>query len=172
MRSRALGTHDVRFRQTRIGLCVQSVRREQGIAMEVVNRRFSRWWIRPYAKTVYGLPRIGTLCASARRVRGGLMYGMRQRASRGPTRAIRWTLAALALALSGGCKPEPSKSTGSVTAKTGGAVVANGEVDLPADDGQWVRPAKDFASTRFSGLTEITTSNVKNLRTIATFSTG
>src|SRR4029079_17983698 len=111
MRSRALGTHDVRFRQTRIGLCVQSVRREQGIAMEVVNRRFSRWWIRPYANTVYGLQRIGTLCAPARRVRGGLMYGMRQRASRGPTRAIRWTLAALALAVRGRFTPAAAEYT-------------------------------------------------------------
>jgi PQQ-dependent dehydrogenase (methanol/ethanol family) len=53
-----------------------------------------------------------------------------------------------------------------------GAAPANGGVDLAADDGQWIRPAKDFASTRFSALTEINTSNVKNLKSVGTFSTG
>ena len=32
--------------------------------------------------------------------------------------------------------------------------------------------AKDYASTRFSGLTEINTANIRSLRAIATFSTG
>ena len=41
-----------------------------------------------------------------------------------------------------------------------------------ADDGQWVRPSKDFQGTRFSGLTEINNQNVQNLRVIGTFSTG
>jgi lanthanide-dependent methanol dehydrogenase len=40
------------------------------------------------------------------------------------------------------------------------------------DDGQWVRPAKDFASTRFSSLTEITPESVRQLGVKATFSTG
>jgi PQQ-dependent dehydrogenase (methanol/ethanol family) len=69
------------------------------------------------------------------------------------------------------CKPESSRSSGSTTAQTGGAP-STGTAEQPADDGQWVRPAKDFASTRFSGLTEINSGNVKNLRPIATFSTG
>ncbi len=37
---------------------------------------------------------------------------------------------------------------------------------LAKDDGQWVRAPKDYAATRFSGLTEITTDNVKNLPTV------
>ena len=41
-----------------------------------------------------------------------------------------------------------------------------------ADDGQWVRPGKDFQGTRFSGLTEINNHNVQNLRVVGTFSTG
>ncbi|HEX4933966.1 MAG TPA: hypothetical protein VFV33_12345, partial [Gemmatimonadaceae bacterium] len=49
------------------------------------------------------------------------------------------------------------------------AVVATGAM---ADDGQWVMPAKNHASTRFSGLTEITTANVRNLRQAWSFSTG
>ena len=41
-----------------------------------------------------------------------------------------------------------------------------------ADDGQWVRPAKDFQGTRFSGLTEINNTNVQNLHVFGTFSLG
>src|SRR5688572_27091014 len=44
---------------------------------------------------------------------------------------------------------------------------------VPAqDDGQWTRPAKDFGSTRFSGLAQITPGNAATLRTVFTFSTG
>jgi lanthanide-dependent methanol dehydrogenase len=43
---------------------------------------------------------------------------------------------------------------------------------LPADDGQWTMPAKDYASTRFSALREINAANVKDLRVAFTFSTG
>src|SRR4051812_68594 len=41
-----------------------------------------------------------------------------------------------------------------------------------AEDGQWVRPAKNYASTRYSTLDQITTANVKDLRLAWTFSTG
>jgi PQQ-dependent dehydrogenase (methanol/ethanol family) len=41
-----------------------------------------------------------------------------------------------------------------------------------AEDGQWIMPAKNYASTRFSGLDEINTENVKNLKVAWTFSTG
>ena len=40
------------------------------------------------------------------------------------------------------------------------------------DDGQWLMPAKNYASTRFSELNEITTDNAKNLQVAWTFSTG
>jgi lanthanide-dependent methanol dehydrogenase len=40
------------------------------------------------------------------------------------------------------------------------------------DDGTWTRPAKDYASTRFSGLTQVTTGNVGQLGVRFTFSTG
>ena len=40
------------------------------------------------------------------------------------------------------------------------------------EDGQWRMPAKDYASSRFSGLSEITTDNVRNLKLAFTFSTG
>src|SRR4051812_15646029 len=40
------------------------------------------------------------------------------------------------------------------------------------DGDQWVRPAKNFASTRFSPLDQIRVDNVKNLKVAWTFSTG
>lgn len=40
------------------------------------------------------------------------------------------------------------------------------------DDGQWTRPGKDLAATRYSGLAEITAANVAKLRPTWTFSTG
>jgi lanthanide-dependent methanol dehydrogenase len=43
---------------------------------------------------------------------------------------------------------------------------------LEPDDGQWIRPAKDFASTRFSSLDQINSKNVKDLKVAFTFSTG
>lgn len=44
--------------------------------------------------------------------------------------------------------------------------------ELQADDGQWAMPAKDYASTRYSGLRQITAQNVRNLKLHLTFSTG
>jgi lanthanide-dependent methanol dehydrogenase len=43
---------------------------------------------------------------------------------------------------------------------------------LPEDDHQWVMPAKDYASTRFSTLTEINAGNVNTLRVAWSYSTG
>lgn len=42
----------------------------------------------------------------------------------------------------------------------------------PADDGQWTMPAKNYAATRFSELTEIDERSAKNLQVAFTFSTG
>src|SRR5919202_2183056 len=53
---------------------------------------------------------------------------------------------------------------------------ANGQKAAPAfsqtEDGQWTMPAKDYASTRYSGLDQINTENVKDLKVAWTFSTG
>jgi PQQ-dependent dehydrogenase (methanol/ethanol family) len=43
---------------------------------------------------------------------------------------------------------------------------------MEPDDGQWVRPAKDLASLRYSTLDQINTSNAKNLKLAWSFSTG
>jgi alcohol dehydrogenase (cytochrome c) len=51
-------------------------------------------------------------------------------------------------------------------------VPAFSQIQNQPDDGQWVMPAKNYASTRFSTLAEINTDNVRNLRPAFTFSTG
>jgi lanthanide-dependent methanol dehydrogenase len=43
---------------------------------------------------------------------------------------------------------------------------------LSADDAQWIMPAKNYASTRYSGLDQINTSNAAQLRVAWTFSLG
>jgi lanthanide-dependent methanol dehydrogenase len=45
-------------------------------------------------------------------------------------------------------------------------------LQLQSDDNQWIMPAKNYASTRYSGLDEINTDNVRHLRLAWTFSTG
>src|ERR1044071_4694393 len=46
---------------------------------------------------------------------------------------------------------------------------ATGQASVPPfvpaeEDGQWTMPAKNYASTRYSGLEEINAGNVKNLK--------
>ena len=45
-------------------------------------------------------------------------------------------------------------------------------IGAPKDDGQWSMPSKNYASTRFSAMTEINGGNVRNLQPIVTFSLG
>src|SRR5205809_7504154 len=45
-------------------------------------------------------------------------------------------------------------------------------LQLQTDDKQWVMPGKDYSQTRFSTRSQITATNVKNLRPAWTFSTG
>lgn len=46
------------------------------------------------------------------------------------------------------------------------------QIQNQPDDGQWVMAPKNYASTRFSTLDQITTANVRNLKIAWTFSTG
>jgi PQQ-dependent dehydrogenase (methanol/ethanol family) len=63
--------------------------------------------------------------------------------------------------------PKPSASR---SASLSGARVA---ASPPGpDDGQWLMPAKNYASTRYSGLGQINTQTVRNLKVAWTFSTG
>jgi alcohol dehydrogenase (cytochrome c) len=65
-----------------------------------------------------------------------------------------------------GQAPAAASQTPIAGRSNGGAIAQQNE------DGQWTRPAKNYASTRFSGLSEITADNVRNLRLAWTFETG
>jgi lanthanide-dependent methanol dehydrogenase len=65
--------------------------------------------------------------------------------------------------------PEHAREPAPAAAPPGGAPRATAA--LEAEDGQWTRPAKDYAGLRYSQLAEITTDNVKSLRPAWTFST-
>lgn len=83
-------------------------------------------------------------------------------------------VAVAASALVIGCKGDKEKddSRFALAARTGPATNSGDTTTKFADDGQWVRPAKDFQGTRFSGLTEINNTNVQNLHVFGTFSLG
>ena len=51
-------------------------------------------------------------------------------------------------------------------------LVGAGNPTRTSEDGQWPMPGKNYASTRYSGLTQITARNAKALRPVWTFSTG
>ena len=53
-----------------------------------------------------------------------------------------------------------------------GARVHEDILQRQTDDRQWVMPARNYASTRYSGIDHINTENVKNLQLAWTFSTG
>ncbi|HEX6860761.1 MAG TPA: methanol/ethanol family PQQ-dependent dehydrogenase [Caulobacteraceae bacterium] len=72
------------------------------------------------------------------------------------------------LALAGCSRPQPF---GDVTKPEHGGQAASLNVNI-ADDGEWTMPAKNYASTRYSGLAEINSGNVQNLKVAFTFSTG
>jgi len=74
--------------------------------------------------------------------------------------------AALTIACSGSSPQQPPPQASPSASKTSGTNPA------PDESGDWIRPAKDLASTRFSSLTEITTQSVKQLAVKGTFSTG
>src|SRR5215208_6771850 len=49
---------------------------------------------------------------------------------------------------------------------------SSADTNSAADDGQWIMPARNFASTRYSGLNEITAQNAAQLKLAWSFSTG
>src|ERR1044072_2737510 len=78
---------------------------------------------------------------------------------------------ACALLLIASCTPKestPQQATQNkvLTSPTGASVAVEPE------DGQWTMPAKNYASTRFSGLEDINAGNVANLNLAWSFSTG
>jgi len=82
-------------------------------------------------------------------------------------------LIALGLWSASACTNDRQSGSGIASARSlGGTLSAADPVELQKDDGQWIMPAKNYSSTRFSGLDEITTANVRQLGVSWTFSTG
>jgi len=85
------------------------------------------------------------------------------------TRAASTVLLAFFTALGVACHRQAPQTQ---SAKTGPAPTPPAATQAQNDDGQWLMAAKDYANTRFSGLTEITPQNVSNLKLTWSFSTG
>ncbi|HEY0376459.1 MAG TPA: methanol/ethanol family PQQ-dependent dehydrogenase [Pyrinomonadaceae bacterium] len=64
----------------------------------------------------------------------------------------------------------PAAQPQTQSSATGGASVPS--FVAAEEDGQWTMPAKNYASTRFSGLEEINAGNARSLKVAWTFSTG
>jgi lanthanide-dependent methanol dehydrogenase len=86
-----------------------------------------------------------------------------------------WTVGVLiaAAAAGVGCRSEQPAPTATGSARPlAGHIAATQPAALQHDDGQWAMPAKNYASTRFSGLRQINVDNVRGLGVAWTFSTG
>jgi lanthanide-dependent methanol dehydrogenase len=88
-------------------------------------------------------------------------------------------IACVPLLLAGGCDRDndPSSNTTSTARSSGSPLKGSFSADpdplkLQQDDGQWVMPAKNYASTRYSSLDEINLGNASRLKVAWTFSTG
>jgi PQQ-dependent dehydrogenase (methanol/ethanol family) len=77
----------------------------------------------------------------------------------------------LLLSLSCSQKPSAPQSPQPSSPQTSGQPTG-AQAPAETEDGQWVMPAKNYASTRYSGLDQINTENVKTLKVAWTFSTG
>src|SRR4051794_26189958 len=101
------------------------------------------------------------------------MAGMTERALNGNGKRALLLPAFLLVLTAAACDRKPPPPEGPARAAQalppGGTGAA---ASLPADDGQWTMPAKDYASTRFSGLDEVNGANVAKLQVAFTFSTG
>ncbi|MDQ3919964.1 MAG: methanol/ethanol family PQQ-dependent dehydrogenase [Acidobacteriota bacterium] len=80
-------------------------------------------------------------------------------------------LAAFVLLLSASCSSNSGGPTQAPKQPAGNQPTGATAASAP-EDGQWPMPAKNYASTRFSGLDEINTGNVQNLKVAWTFSVG
>jgi PQQ-dependent dehydrogenase (methanol/ethanol family) len=72
------------------------------------------------------------------------------------------------------CEMPPKESQAPGASKTGAAGKASiaASATVSDEDGQWLSVQKDYANTRFSGLSQINLSNVDQLKAATTFSTG
>ena len=86
-----------------------------------------------------------------------------------------WQALALGLLLAACKKIGPSGDSTAANAPAGAPIVADARIGTPnppGAEGEWVMPARDYASSRYSTLAQITSANVKNLHAAWTFSTG
>jgi len=81
-------------------------------------------------------------------------------------------LLAIGLAISGCDKPAPSAVRTSSPSPTNSTASVAGTNPSPDNSGDWIRPARDYSSTRFSPLDQINPQNVTQLVVKSTFSTG
>ncbi len=100
------------------------------------------------------LPSLRTLIKGSGRVTGVLLA----------------TILLFGIAITSSCKSKSHTSSGTYAQSGGQQQPYQGKTE--PDDGQWIRPAKDYASTRYSTLDQINTGNVSQLKLAFTFSTG
>jgi PQQ-dependent dehydrogenase (methanol/ethanol family) len=81
-------------------------------------------------------------------------------------------VAYFALAFAGCHKSAGRASEPDSSRPLGGRMTSTDPAALQQDAGEWVMPAKNYASTRYSGLRDVTTDNVRQLGVAWTFSTG
>src|SRR5205814_5590163 len=69
-----------------------------------------------------------------------------------------------ALLICAGCKERVAVKKSFPFLETYASAPPTNLTQLQQDDGQWIMPAKNYQSTRFSGLNEINAQNVRNLK--------
>src|SRR5688572_18156392 len=95
-------------------------------------------------------------------------------------RRLRWCITIVScacVAVLGACDRRNDRTMGESKARETALATAGkaGEAaygDASVDDGQWTMPAKNYASTRYTALAQITPANVGGLKVVSTFSTG
>jgi PQQ-dependent dehydrogenase (methanol/ethanol family) len=72
------------------------------------------------------------------------------------------------------CKTPPAdhQAAGTTKTKAAGSAILPAFTTASTEDGQWLMGPKNYASTRFSGLADINTTNVSAMKVAWTFSTG
>ena len=68
-----------------------------------------------------------------------------------------------------GCRKQTLDTAAPESARAIGGTMSGDPTLLQQDDGQWVMPARNYASTRFSGLDEINAQTVRRLGVAWTF---
>src|SRR5438477_3764423 len=73
------------------------------------------------------------------------------------------------------CKRVGPAADSTRVAPAGAPIVADARIGTPnppGSEGEWTMPAREYASSRYSTLAQITSANAKNLKAAWTFSTG